>query len=210
MLGKRGIRAPGPLPPVVSSCTHLFLCFYNLYFWLCFPFPFPTESLWKNSTLVSVGLGKRGLAHSSARRAKGCQVPGEPRCGWREARAFGGRAWGKPEVQGQGIVTSRGCNGPSGCVLLTLLPDLTSPPTNSVLIGGEELRPPFTQGTLRTPLSIPFPHPGRLEMPGLRGGSEPSLLPAVLEGCLSALRQFFSPLSSFPTPTPHTYSPASY
>ena len=127
--GCTGIRAPGPLPPVARSCTHLFLCFCNLYFWLCFPFPFPTESLWKNSTLVSVGLGKRGLVHSLARRAKGCQVPGESRCGWREARALGGGGhWGKLEAQGQGIVTSRGCNGPSGCVLPTLLPDLTSPP----------------------------------------------------------------------------------
>lgn len=40
----------------------------------------------------------------------------------------GGGHWGKLEAQGQGIVTSRGCDGPSGCVLPTLLPDLTSPP----------------------------------------------------------------------------------
>ena len=36
-----------------------------------------------------------------------------------------GGSWGELEAQGQGIVTSMGCNGPSGCLLPTLHPDLT-------------------------------------------------------------------------------------
>lgn len=163
MLGERGrvhsIRTPGPLPPVASSGTHLLFCFCNLYFWLCFPFPFPTESLWKNSTLVSVGLGKRGLIHSSARRAKGCQVPGESRCGWWEARALRGEL-GRARSTGAGNSDKQGMQWPKWLCAPYPPPRPALTPANSVLIGGEELRPRSLREPCEPRFKSPFPIQG--------------------------------------------------
>lgn len=93
------------LTPLASNSPplfHLFLCFCSFYFWLCFSFTFLIESLWKNSTLVSVGPSKKGIVHSSARIAKGYWPPTEARWTSRTGRAWQERGQGRPSAETEG------------------------------------------------------------------------------------------------------------
>lgn len=140
-----------PSPPA----SHLLLCFCSLYFWRCFPFAFPIESLWKNSTLVSVGPGKRGTVHSSQPgRPRGARVLERPGV---KLRAVRREAWG-------GHVTRGPEWGPAGpepaeraVCFSTLSPEL---PSSFLVLCSDwraELRPPPTAGNPVNQFLFPYP-----------------------------------------------------